>query len=88
MVGADLRHPENQRILPAFLGAMYHQFKQDSKYAIQLSNYGDRFKHELPNHLDNTTAAGRSVITEGMSTQFRQRMNVASSPFQVFFLLS
>jgi hypothetical protein len=88
MAGADLRHPENQRIIPAFLGAMYHQFKQDNKYAIQLSNYGDRFKHEIPNHLDNTTAAGRSVITEVMSTQFRQRMNVASSPFQVFFLFS
>ncbi len=84
MAGADLLHPENQRVIPAFLGAMYHQFKQDNKYAIQLRNYGDRFRDQLPNHhLDNTTAAGKIVIAEVISTQFRQRMNVDSSPFQV-----
>jgi hypothetical protein len=88
MAGADLLHPENQRVIPAFLGAMYHQFKQDNKYAIQLRNYGDRFRDQLPNqHLDNTTEVGRSVIAEVISTQFRQRMNVVSSPFQVSMCL-
>ena len=80
MAGAN---PEHQRVIPAFLEAMYHQFKQDNKFAIELSNYGDRFKQYLPDNVDNTTPAGKNIITEIMSTQFRQRMNVISSPFQV-----